>query len=286
MFRLISFLSTYRNIILFVVLEFISLWLIVKFNEHQRHVMGDAVLEVTGAFQEKKRSFTSYFDLRKTVDQLEGGLDSLKHQEALLQRKVEELEAIILRDSLQQHMPDTTILKTKYTYIPCRAVQSTTNKNYNYITLDKGEKDSVEVGMGVVSPQGIAGRIIQTSKNFSLALSAVNVSFKLTVKAEGIGEIGLYEWEGGSSEVGKIHHIPPTLKLIPGDRVLTSGSSTVFPEGYLVGTISEMKTDAQAGSQTATVRLGTNFKALRMVYLVKEGHREEIESMKTELPQE
>jgi rod shape-determining protein MreC len=286
MFRLLSFLSTYRNSILFLVLECFSLWLVVKFNEHQRHLMGDIVLEVAGAVQDNKRSLTSYFDLRKTVDQLKGGIDSLQNREDMLERQLDELKAIMLRDSLLEHMPDSTIMKTSYHYIPARAVQSTTSKNYNYITLDKGKKDGITIGMGVVSPQGIAGRVIQTSPGFSLALSAINVSFKLSVKAEGIGEIGLYEWEGGDSRYGMIHHIPPTVELKPGDRVLTSGNSTVFPEGYQVGLIQSVNTEAQGGSQTAVVQLATNFRALRMLYIVQEGHREEIESMKKDLPQE
>jgi rod shape-determining protein MreC len=286
MFRLLSFLSTYRNIILFLVLEFFSLWLIVKFNEHQRHLMGDIVLEAAGAVQGNKRSLTSYFDLRKTVNQLKGGMDSLQNREDMLERQLDELRAIVMRDSLLKQLPDSTILKTRYRYIPSRAVQSTTSKNYNYITLDKGADDGITVGMGVVSPQGIAGRVIQTSTHFSLALSAINVSFKLSVKAEGIGEIGLYEWEGGDSRYGLIHHIPPTVSVKPGDRILTSGNSTVFPEGYQVGTIESVNTDAQAGSQTAIVQLATNFRALRMLYIVDEGHKKEIESMKKDLPQE
>lgn len=286
MFRLISFLSSYRNIILFLTLELFSLWLIVKFNEHQRHLMGDVVMEVAGTIQDQKRSFTSYFDLNKTVEQLKGGMDSLKNREDMLQRQLDELQAVIIRDSLLRNMPDSTILKTRYRYIPSRAVQSTNNKNYNYITLDKGKKDGITVGMGVVSPQGIAGRVIQTSENFSLALSAINVSFKLSVKAEGIGEIGLYEWEGGDSRYGMIHHIPPTISVKRGDRILTSGNSTVFPEGYQVGEIETVKADAQAGSQTAVIKLATDFRALRMLYIVNEGHKEEIESMKKDLPQE
>ncbi len=286
MFRLLSFLSTYRNILLFLALEFFSFWLIVKFNEQQRHMMGDVAMEVAGAVQEGKRSVTDYFNLRKTVDQLENGLDSLKRREEMLQRQLGELEALVLRDSLIRYMPDSTILKTRYRYIPSRAIQSTSAKNYNYITLDKGAKDGIRPGMGVVSPQGIAGRVIRTSQNFSLALSAINVSFKLAVKVEGIGEIGLYEWEGGNSSYGTIQHIPPTLTLKKGDRILTSGNSTVFPEGYQVGSIETIRTDAQAGSQTAVVKLATDFRALRMLYIIEEGHKEEIESMKKDLPQE
>ena len=286
MFRLLSFLSTYRNILLFLVLEFFSFWLIIKFNEQQRHLMGDVAMEVAGVIQEGKRSVTDYFNLRKTVDQLENGLDSLKRREGMLQRQLEELQAVVLRDSLIRYMPDSTILKTRYRYIPSRAIQSTSSKNYNYITLDKGAKDGIRPGMGVVSPQGIAGRVIRASQHFSLALSAINVSFKLAVKVEGIGEIGLYEWEGGNSGYGTIQHIPLTLTLKNGDRILTSGNSTVFPEGYQVGSIETISTDAQAGSQTARVKLATDFRALRMLYIIDEGHRDEIESMKRDLPQE
>ena len=60
------------------------------------------------------------------------------------------------------------------------------NKNRNFIVLDRGERDGVEKGMGVLSPEGaMVGYVAASSDRHAVAVSILNTSFNASGKLAG-----------------------------------------------------------------------------------------------------
>jgi rod shape-determining protein MreC len=259
--------------------------MVISFNDHQQHIFGDEVLEATSKLHKQRAKITSYFHLREKNNQLNQSFMTLQNRVEFLEAEVAALQELANVDTTCWEWVDSLKSKESYNYIPCQAIKNTIDRNYNYITLDKGSKQGVKVGMGLVSPQGIAGKVIKTSRNFSIALSAINVSFKLSVKVDGTNNVGSYEWLGTDPGQGDLKYIPIDIPLVDSQKVVTSGYSTIFPEGFTVGYISYLGKNNQAGFYEAKVALATNFRALGNLYLVEATHKPAIDSLEAKLSQ-
>ncbi|MDB4285905.1 rod shape-determining protein MreC [bacterium] len=285
MFRLIRFLTSNRNLLFFLFLEGLAMWMVISFNDHQQHIFGDEVLEATSRVHTRRAKVASYFHLRQENEQLIKSFETLQKRAQNLEAEVLALQELANVDSTCWEWVDSLKSKESYDYISCQAIKNTIDRNYNYITLDKGSKQGVKIGMGLVSPQGIAGRVIKTSENFSIALSAINVSFKLSVKVDGTDNVGSYEWLGPDPALGDLRYIPIDIPLVDSQKVVTSGYSTIFPEGFTVGYISDLRKNNQVGFYEAKVALATNFRALGNLYLVEATHKPAIDSLEAKLSQ-
>ncbi|WNJ16710.1 rod shape-determining protein MreC [Pontibacter sp. G13] len=293
MFRLLTFLSDYRNTILFLVLEAIAFALVINYNDYQRHKMGDWVLESTSGISGWKVEVRKYFKLAEENEKLLS--ENIRLRQDLLEVKKQAYiyEGILELDSVQvQRYMDSLSSPESFEFLPARVIRNSTDKNYNYITIDRGSKHGVINEMGVVSPEGIVGRVIRVSESYSLVQSALSINFNLTCKAllpgeiAETGNIGFYEWSGGNIYKGYLTYIPETVELLPGYKVVTSGHSLIFPEGFLVGEITELENSSAGGFQTAEVKLATNFNNLRHVYLIHLDQRENLDSLLINLPDE
>ncbi len=99
----------------------------------------------------------------------------------------------------------------------------------NYITIHRGEKQGVKKDMGVISPNGIVGVVVNTSDNFSVVMTMLNRQSGVSAKLLNSGEIGKVQWDGESPERVTLINIPKSAKVTKGDSVITSGYSLSFP---------------------------------------------------------
>jgi rod shape-determining protein MreC len=78
-----------------------------------------------------------------------------------------------------------------------------------------------------------------------------------------------------------LKEIPLHTKLNPGDTILTSGYSTIFPEGILIGYVDSWQ---QTGGSfnNIKVRLSTDFKRISEVYVIKNLFKEEQSKLEEE----
>ncbi|MEZ4826840.1 MAG: rod shape-determining protein MreC [Bacteroidia bacterium] len=290
MFRLLAFLSSFRNSILFLILEGIALYMIVNYNDHQRHQVGDFLMETTASYYERRAAVEYYFELGKENEILKK--ENIELREKLLQSKnqLAQMEARMGKDSLTHVvMADSLSERNDYSFIPARVIKNSTNKTYNYIVIDKGAVDGVEMDMGVISPEGVVGRVIRVSERYSIALSALNIDFKLslnTISRDAKNEdmnVGFFEWRGGDPRHAYLTYIPETAKLDTGYTVVTSVNSQIFPPGYLVGTISRLGKQTQDGFYNAQMELAANFNSLTSVYLISSGNKAILDSLEQNL---
>ena len=285
MLRLLSFLSKNQNILLFLLMEAVALWLVVRFNDPQRHALGDSLLEVSASVQSRKRNVSEYFYLREGNVQLQEENDSLRQMLDTLRAQLLIAEAIIERDSSKEGLIDSLRSQEGFTYIPCRAIRYSHSLSRNYITLDKGRRQGVQEDMGLMSPQGVAGFVVKTSPNFSLALSITSNGVGIGAKVENLDIRPTFSWNGEDPERGVLKWIPLNEKLKRGMKVMTSGIQSRFPPDLVIGYIEGIKAESQDGFQEVTVRLATDFRALNKMYIVSLDHKTEIDKLKEDLKQ-
>ena len=259
---LLLFLRRHHVTILFIFLEIIGIILISRNQSYHQARIASAVNNFKGAIATKYANVGNYF--------------ALKHEnEALLRENVR------LYNMLEQSYTEEITLEQidtnrehKYVYIYANVLNNSVNKQYNYITLDKGIKQGVSEDMAVIGPYGIVGTVKSVSDNFSLVISVLNRDYHPNARIKSSEYFGYIEWAGNNYQYVKLKDIPMHAPFNIGDTIVTSGFSASFPEGMPIGYITKSVIDK--GIQLEfTVKLFSDYKKLNHVMIIKNLLREE-----------
>src|SRR5260370_31492840 len=107
------------------------------------------------------------------------------------------------------------------------------------IELDRGERDGIRKNMGVITPDGVVGKVVEAYPNASQVLL-------LTDKDSGVGAMladsRIQSPVGGQGEpLLAMKYVPNDDAVSVGEQVTTSGMDRIFPRDLPGGTVAEIK---------------------------------------------
>ena len=170
------------------------------------------------------------------------------------------------------------IIEPDYTFIGATVIRNSVDRQHNYLILDRGAKEGVEPGMGVVTARGVIGIVSAVSRHYSYVISLLNTEQSVSAKLAGSGAFGPMSWPGLAPDKAVLSEIPVHVQAAPGDTVLSSGFSTIYPPDIPIGRVVESKVN-QGSSQDLTVLLFEDFRSLHNVYIVQNNRGEEIREL-------
>lgn len=286
--RLLAFLGRYYNLMLFLALELFAYSLLANHNENQRQAFSGWFLNVTGWMQESNANLVAYFNLDEENRELQA-------ENIRLRREMNQLQVSLKK--IKSRAPDTfgflalsadttDSLDAKaadFAAIPARVISNSAYSNYNYLAVDAGSAEGVKPGMGVVSAQGVAGMVVSAGEEYAMAMSLLNLNFNVSAKVKGKNVMGSFGWKGKRADQGALMYVPDHYHLVPGDTVVTSGYSSIFPENFLLGRISSVKPSQEhEGFHEIIVNLSVDFHTLDFVYLVENPYKTALDTLKPE----
>ena len=277
--NLLNFLLKYNYWFLFILLEVICFVLLFRFNNYQQSVYFTSANVVTGKVYEVSGSVSSYFHLKSVNEDL---LD----RNMLLEQQIANLE-----NALRERQLDSVIVNSirnldnkDYQIFKAHVIRNSLNQADNYITLDKGSSSGIRPEMGVVDGNGVVGIVYKTSPNYSLVISVLNSKSSISCKIVGSEYFGYLKWEHGDSRYAYLKDLPRHAEFNLGDTVVTSGYSTVFPAGVMVGTVDDMSDSNDGLSYLLKIKLATDFGKLgdvRVIARTGQMEQQELENMST-----
>ncbi|CCZ37482.1 cell shape-determining protein MreC [Bacteroides fragilis CAG:558] len=279
--NLLNFLLKYNHWFLFILLEVISFVLLFRFNHYQHSVYFSSANAVAGKVYEVSGGITSYFHLKSVNEDLLDRIMELEQQNHNLE------------DALGRHLSDSTELNsirnlpnTDYQIFKARVINNSLNLVDNYITLNRGSKDGIRPEMGVVDGNGVVGIVYDTSSHYSRVISVLNSKSSISCKIVGSEYFGYLKWEYGDSRYAYLKDLPRHAEFNLGDTVVTSGYSTVFPEGIMIGTVDDMADSNDGLSYLLKVKLATDFgKVSEVRVIARTGQHEQKELEQKSLAQ-
>lgn len=270
---LFRFIIRYHATLLFVLLELFAFVLVVNYNEKKRTVFLNSSSKFTGYIYEKFNFIGKYFSLIEKNEQLAAENSRYRN------RFVNEAEA---RRFIATPIGDSTFLQHYY-YIPARVVNNSTNKQYNYLTLDKGRLDGIKPDMAVVSPNGVVGVVRDVSDNYALVISLLNRKMGVSAKLKKNNYFGSVVWDGIDYRTALLKEIPNHVDVNKGDTIITSGYSIIFPENEPIGIVQSYKAEAGANFYSIRIRLLADFKNLSYVYVIGNKMQAEQKELESEI---
>lgn len=272
MHNLTEFLAKHNHWFVFLVLEVVSMVLLFRYNSYQGSVWFSSANAVTGKVYEWDSAVESFFSLSGVNSQL-------TQRNAFLEQQVRMLDDSIARLTRSQEAA-VARLSSMVPFQGCRlilakVVANMVNRYDNLITIDKGSADGVKRDMGVVCGMGVVGIVYLVSEHYSIVIPALNSHSNISCTIQRRGYFGYLRWRGGSSQLAYLEDVPRHAHFKLGDNVVTSGYSSVFPPGVMVGKVLHVFNSADGLSYRVQVKLSTDFARLRDVCLVDDSALQE-----------
>lgn len=261
--NLLDFLVKYNYWFLFLFLEAVSFVLLFQFNSYQGSVWFSSANAVTGKLYETSSEIESYFQLSKINSEL-------TQRNLYLEQRLHKLEKQIGDSAADSTMEKSLLVKSlqPYRLIPAKVISMTAGRLDNLITINKGEVDGIKKDMGVVCGTGVVGIVYLTSKHYSIVIPILNSQSNISCVIQGRGYFGYLHWTGGDVSQAYVDDVSRHAHFRLYDNVVTSGYSSVFPAGIIVGKILHVYNSADQMSYRLRVKLSTDFGKLRDVCVV------------------
>ena len=263
--NLLEFLSKYYHWLLFAVLEVTSFVLLFQFNSYQGSVWFTSANAVVGKLYELESSVESFFSLTKVNKDL-----TLRN--FYLERQVNQLSRLyydLTKDTTIAERNELEFLR-RYKLIPAKVVSNSIDRSDNLMTIDRGSKDGVEKDMGVACGNGVVGVVYLVSDHYSIVMPVLNYHSRISCAIRRRGYFGYLKWQGGDANIAYVEDVPRHAKFKRGDWVETSGYSSIFPPGVLVGKIIEVYNSRDGLSYRLKVQLTTDFGNVRDVCVISD----------------
>lgn len=272
--RLLDFLIKYNYWLVFVLLEGICVVLLLGAGGYQESVIFTSANEMAGHVLEMGGKVNSYFGLQETNEALMRRNTRLEQRVAFLEKTMrQQLNDSVAYESLSR-MADSA-----YMEFPAMVIGNSLHLLDNYMTLDEGRRSGIMPEMGVVGAKGVVGIVYKVTSRYSLVISLLNSKSSLSCKIAGSDYFGYLKWEGDDPRYAYLKDLPRHAEFNLGDSVVTSGYSTVFPEGVMVGTVDDMADSNDGLSYLLKIKLATDFGNISQVRVIARRGQEELKEL-------
>ena len=264
--NLLDFLQKYHHWFIFILLEVASGVLLFTYNSYQNSAWLSSANAIVGKIYQWESKAVFLFSLGKLNEELTLRNFYLERQNDQLRR----LYSDLTKDTTALERNELRFL-SQYQLIPAKVVDNSVHKMENIMTIDKGRADGVEVDMGVACGNGVVGVVYLVSEHYSVVIPVLNASSsRISCSIRNRGYFGYLHWYGEDPAVAYVEDVPRHAKFKLGEWVVTSGFSSIFPSGVLVGKIEQAYNSRDGLSYKLKVRLSTDFGNVRDVVVISD----------------
>ena len=197
--------------------------------------------------------------LREENDQLHNEVGALRIRNAELESRAVEADRLAsllgFRDA-----------HTEVQMLAARVIGASPDAASRMVFLNRGSRDGVRRDMGVITPEGVVGKILAVYPDTSQVLLLSDKESGVGALLEGSRAQGPVR--GTGEPMLGLEYISNEIKVEPGDRVSTSGQDRIFPKDLPVGTVVQVQADRRGPFQRISVKPAARLDALEEVLVL------------------
>jgi len=207
---------------------------------------------IFGNIGELRRASSENQQLREQVKQMEAELRDSRERVA----QAERFERLLKLNE-----------KSSYKTVVAQVIARDPSMWFDNVTIDKGRWDGIEVNLPVVTSGGIVGRVISTSP---MSAQVMLITNEKSGAGAVVGQLGQSNASGSIKGMGEnglleMRYVSGLEKVQTGDSVTTTGQDAIYPAGYTVGEVVEVKPGSATQAQVIHIRPGAGLDRLREV---------------------
>jgi rod shape-determining protein MreC len=178
-----------------------------------------------------------------------GGYVGLRNTRAENERLHSELDKLRLRNrELESRSAEAQRLSTLLNFhdahpeapmLAAQVIGASADPTSHTLFINRGERDRLRRNMGVITPDGVVGKIVEVFPSTAQVLlindkdSGVGALFAVS-RTHGVVR-------GSGDPEPHMEYVVNDEKLQPGDVIVTSGEDRIFPKDLLIGTVGTTK---------------------------------------------
>lgn len=262
--QIINFLIRNKTFLLFLFLFSLSLFFIFQSHSYHKSKFINSANFLTGSIYKSANNISSYFNL--------------KQENKILLEENNRLKSILFNSETEElkRLYDDKSTSINYKLIPAQVYKNSYSLTNNYLTINKGERDSISEDLGVITSKGIIGIIDNTSNKYARVMSILNTNSRINVQLKKTDHFGTLIWDTESPENVNLIDIPKLAPVTIGDTIITGGRSTIFPKGIPVGEVISFKLDETENYYNIKIKLFNDMTNIGHVYIIENLDAEEI----------
>ena len=190
----------------------------------------------------------------KTSD-AEKELEQLQVRMAQLEQAADENAKLKAENERLKKLLNYVETLENYEYVTAVVTGNSQGVWFETFTINAGRNKGIEKDMPVVCAEGLVGRVIEVGANWSKVTAIIDPSSEVSVMVERTRDIGVVRgsFSATSDNQLELYFLPSGFDLVPGDKIVTSGMSSIFPKTITVGTVSEVTRRSAEGSQSNAI---------------------------------
>lgn len=265
--NLLAFFRRFRVFLIFAAFQAIALTFYFSQHTYPKNAFLSSTSVVTGSILEMESEVNQYFSLKEENDRLQQQLTSLlnKHQ-----------DNFIIPDT-STTLNNDTLLNQRYRLDAVKIIAGNTKMTNNFFTINAGEQEGIEEGMGVIGPHGIVGKVTDVGRKFSIVKTLLSENININGMIAKNGVHGLIKWNSHDPKRVQLHEITNDTDIKIGDTIVTRGSSSSFPRNATIGVVDEIEPNNGAVYLTIHVRLSEDLNSVYHAFVIKDLWKGDIE---------
>lgn len=221
------------------------------------------VSSVANGIEGWKRYFTSVRSVSEKNDTLEEENRKLR----------EELERAELLEKENERLRRYLGMKAQYPSFRMEEGLIISYSSGNYMTtftLNRGTMHGVEVNMPVVTEEGIVGYVTEAGLNWCMVSTVLETATSVGAYVPRSGAIGIVEGDYSMRTEGmcRMAYLETDADIEVGDRVVSSGTGSVYPAELVIGTVESVEVDEYNRTKIAKIRPAVDFSSLKWVMVI------------------
>jgi rod shape-determining protein MreC len=259
MHRILNIITEFKEYFVLILLILISLILLALNDNSQIKQIRSYTVGLIGVAQSTLTLFPNIFNLQQENE-------ILRQLDVTLSDEVSRLREAKIENAQLRRMLNFKE-KNSFKLVSADVIGKSLHLLRNTITLNVGTSDSVNVNMPIITEQGIVGRVIATSANYSIGQILYNKDFRTSVKIQRSRVDGILAWDGENYLL--IKNISKKQDVKVGDLVLSSEYSKIFPSNFKVGLVTKVTENPISLFKDITIDPSVDFTKLEQVFVIQ-----------------
>lgn len=260
--KITTLLTVLLVLIILTVVSYKNIGENTSLGRSMEHVIAFIQGPVSGAGNGVKTGAKGILQFRSVLKENE----QLKEQVAELNREIIRLK--LSKTELEELKSLSEILgypniADNYTLVSADVIAMDGSNWFNIFTINAGADQGVRKDDVIISGENLIGRVLETGDNWSKVISVIDESNSVSFKVlRDMALLGILSGDGKGGLAG--YMLDPDGAVIEGDVLISSGMG-MYPEGIVIGKVSEVVWNNDTLLKTLKIEPGAYFKNLQKV---------------------
>lgn len=176
----------------------------------------------------------------------------------------------LLREAAEENrrLRELLVFRKKFEHkmLPAEVIGRDPSGWFKTVLIDKGSRDGVSRDAGVITPDGVVGRVIAAGLNSAKVLLITDINSYIDALIRRTSMHGIVVGRG--EQDCSLTYIPKTADIAAGDVIVSSGINAVYPKGITVGSVTKVSRQSSGFFQSVELRPAVDFSKLHEVLVV------------------